>query len=219
MDDKISAMTAATSRANKRIRRRSRLAMNASMQALMLLEAPTPPVEVANSVPLLTPSQLSYSLLRGVGTDGDSIMYPGGSIVFPGSLDPPSDMAVVFSQVSVDSPMKGMGGVGVEGVTMAAVPLSGIKGRIARVLLKNTQAGNALVSQFGCYASPSHALPIASYGTPGKRNIPVASASQLQKRYEEAKAYLDKKDLVESNKAVSTQFLPNIAATKAEEGE
>jgi hypothetical protein len=96
-------------------------------------------------------------------------------------------------------------------VTHGKVPLSGIKGRIARALLKNSPAGYSLVDrlQSSPNISPSkNDFPLSSYGKPPLKNTLTTNAIELQRMYKEANKYLNTKpDENEDDASLNTQSL------------
>lgn len=69
-----------------------------------------------------------------------------------------------------------------------AIPRSGMKGRIAKALLKNTPAGDALVQYVRSTNIPSgHIIPLRAYGC----SVKPVELSVLQKSYVQANSYLD----------------------------
>ena len=258
---------------HRRMMRKSRLAMRESMMALLQSEGEgegegegrgqgqdpvpltsTPPPKI--SIPYLTPSQLSYSVLRdqsqgqglyvgqgqglGVGVSqgvyGDVGGGGGGLGVYgESSVDAPTDAAVIFpltntnnnnnnsnttaynnngSQSQILSQYQGQGQGQYEGqspgqitikkadiVPIAQVPLTGIKGRIARALLRNTPAGYALVSHLKTQVHTQgqtqgqgqqvNVLPLSTYGTPTKLKILNSNTDEFKERYRNAKIFME----------------------------
>jgi hypothetical protein len=121
----------------------------------------------------LTPSQIAYTLLSNVVPDNQIMTH--GPLSKPGSAPVP--------------PL-------IPSVSHGKVPLSGIKGRIARALLKNTPAGYSLVNQL--QSSPNispfkNDFPLSSYGKPPVKNTLTTNAIELQRMYKEANIYLNTK--------------------------